>query len=428
MLDSVKISRRQSEIRQEIAALTKLDKPSEDEVRSMEDLSTEYETNEKRYRAALVAEDTERREAGEELETRESKEWAETISNYEVRQVALALAEDGRALDGATAEIVSEMRSKGSYQGIPVPYAALAPQGMDLEKRTTIASGVIDPVRTMPIVDRIFAQSAATRMGATMINIDSGEVEYPVVSSSITAGWQATETGDVAGPTAFETTDKPLVPVSTLGITMTLTRRTLKQGGSAVEQAVRRDMTGTIGQELDKAMFLGSGGSGEPLGVVEGASTYGVTETAIGANATWAAFRGAVRRFMDANAISSPDQVRLLIRPSVWEELDETVFDAGSGMTEWDRLVKNLGAANVVTSANALAAATGSPLASKAFLTCAPGGVPPMFIGMWGGIDMIRDPYTSAPSGALKLTGLVTADVTVGRPAQLEVLTGVQED
>lgn len=429
MLDSVRIQRRQSEIRQSLAELVGKENPTEDETRSMSDLDTEYRTNETRYRAALIAEDQERREAGDELETRDGREWADMMGRFELRQVARALGEDGRALDGVTAEVVSELREHGQYQGIPIPFAALALEPRALEQRAgeTVAGGVMDPIRTMPSIDRIFAASAATRMGASMINIDTGEVEYPVTTSAVQAGWQATETGDVAGPTVYATTDRPLIPANTLGITMTLTRKTLKQAGQALEQAVRRDMNGTISEELDKAIFLGTGVAGQPSGVVDQAAGYGITETAVAASATWAAFRAAVVRFMTANAISSPDQVRLMIRPEIWQELDETIFDAGSGLTEWDRLLKNIPAKNVVTTANALAApAGGPPTESKALLTCSPGGTPPIFVGMWGGIDLIRDPFTAAPSGALKLTALVTADVTISRTAQLEVLTEVQ--
>ena len=64
MLESTKITRRQSEIRQELAALVGIEKPSDEQTRSMSDLDAEYRQNETRFRAALVAEDTERREAG----------------------------------------------------------------------------------------------------------------------------------------------------------------------------------------------------------------------------------------------------------------------------------------------------------------------------------------------------------------------------
>jgi hypothetical protein len=75
---------------------------------------------------------------------------------------------------------------------------------------------------------------------------------------------------------------------------------------------------------------------------------------------------------------------------------------------------------------NGLAAPTGSPAAASALLTTATDGVAPIYCGMWGGVDLIRDPYSDAASGGLRLTGLVTADVTVARPEQLQVLTGLQ--
>ena len=70
MLDSLRITRRQSEIRQQLADLVGKPEPSEDETRSMETLDAEYRTNETRFRAALTAEDDERKEAGAELESR----------------------------------------------------------------------------------------------------------------------------------------------------------------------------------------------------------------------------------------------------------------------------------------------------------------------------------------------------------------------
>ncbi|WP_370576482.1 hypothetical protein [Paracoccus sp. MC1854] len=120
----MKIARRQSEIRQQLAGIVGKENPSDEETRSMEALDAEYRSNETRYRAALIAEDTERRNAGDELETRSGREWADMVAGFELRQVVAAL-EEGRSLSGQTAEIVQEMRSHGGYRGIPVPLAAL---------------------------------------------------------------------------------------------------------------------------------------------------------------------------------------------------------------------------------------------------------------------------------------------------------------
>lgn len=419
MLASVTIARRQSEIRQALGALVGKEKPTEDEVRNIEALDLEFQTNEKRYRAALISEDTERREAGTELETRSDKEWSDLVEAFEMRQVALHL-DEGRALTGKTAEVVTELRSKGGYRGTPVPWAAL-------ERRAgeTIASGAPNPLSTRPIIDRLFPDSVAARMGVQMIGIDAGLTEWPVTTSAITAGWQATETGAVGSPAAFATTDKALAPNQTLGVQMKITRKALLQTGQALEQAVRRDMNGAISVALDKAIFLGAGSSGEPLGIIAGVATYGITSTAVAAAASWAAFRAAVVRFMTANAAGSPGSVRLLIRPEVWAKMDGTLITS-TAVSEWDRLLSNIPAGNIAMTTNALAAPTGSPLACTALLTTNAGGIAPAFVGTWGAVDLIRDPYSDAASGGLRLTALTTIDVTVARGLQSEVLTGVQ--
>lgn len=419
MLTSVRIQKRQSEIRQSLAALVGKDKPTEDETRSMSDLDSEYQANEAKYRASLIVEDTERREAKGELETRSDKDWASMVDRFELRQVA-QFYDTGDKITGATAEVVEEMRSKGSYRGVPVPFQAL-----EIRAGETVASGTPDPISTRPIIDRLFPDSVAAKMGAQMINIDTGAVEYPVVTSSVTAGWADGELASVAGPAAFATTDRPLKPEQNFGVQMVISRKTLKQSGG-IEDAVRRDMNSAIGAGLDKAIFLGTGANGQPLGVITGAATYGITSTAVAAAASWSAFRAAVVSFMLANAASGPDAVKLLLRPETWSDLDDTFADAGSGITEWDRLVKNIPAGNIAMSNNALAALAGSPLAATALLTTTAGGVAPIFAATWGGVDLIRDPYAGAASGSLKLTAILTADVTVARPAQLAVLTGIQ--
>ena len=89
-------------------------------------------------------------------------------------------------------------------------------------------------------------------------------------------------------------------------------------------------------------------------------------------------------------------------------------------------MLANIPVGNIAMSPNALAVPTGAPIACTALLTTNAGGVAPAFVGVWGAIDIVRDPFSDAASGGLRLTALTTADVTVARGAQLEVLTGVQ--
>lgn len=263
-------------------------------------------------------------------------------------------------------------------------------------------------------------------MGVQTVNISQGEREYPVVSSSIAAGWAATEGGDVAGPTAFETVDKALAPDNTFGVQLRVTRKAMKQSGAGLEAAMRRDMLNAMQVGLDKAVFLGSGTNGEPLGLIPGASTYGITVTAYDALVEYRTFRKAVVRFMQDNAVWAPSDIRALIRPETWDALEMQAASTAAPMWEWDRLVAAMGAGNLSMTTNALEAPAGTPEATTAVLSTNAGGLPPAFMAIWGGIDLIRDVYTDAQSGGLRLTGLVTSDVTVARGSQVQVLTGLE--
>lgn len=410
MLQSVTIARRQSEIRQNLSALVGKDKPTEEETRNMEALDAEYRSNETRYRAALIAEDDERRDAGADLETRSDREYAELVGKFELRQVALAL-DEGKPLSGPTAEVVQELRSVGGYQGVPVPYAALETRAGE-----TVAADQINPKAIRPVIDRIFPGSVAERLGIQRINITSGELAFPVATAGAVFGWQTTELGNVGAASEYQTEERSLNPDQTGGAQMIISRKALKQAGEGLEAAIRRDLNAVIGAELDRVVINGTGATGEPLGIIPGATTYGITSTAVGAAATWAAFRAQIVAFMEANAITSAGQVNLAFDPAIWAQLDDTLI-TGTAVSEWDRLTKHVGTPAI---SNVIPAET-------AILTANVQGVAPGYFGLYGGVDLIRDPYTKAASGQLVLTGLVTADFTAPRGLQTRILTGIAE-
>ncbi|MFC0812561.1 phage major capsid protein [Paracoccus panacisoli] len=412
MLDSVKIARRQSEIRQQLSALVGKTEPSEDETRSMEALDAEYRTNETRYRAALTAEDTERREAGADLETRSGREWSDLVAGFELRQVVAAI-EEGRSLSGKTAEVVEEMRSHGGYRGIPVPLGAL--EQRELVAGTTTSADVPKPVAIRPLIDRIFPASVASRLGGEVINITSGAVAIPVATAGAIAGWAPTEGADVPGPQPFDFAERMLEPDHTLGVHMRITRKALKQAGDGLEAAIRRDMNAAVQTELDRAILMGSGTNGQPLGIITGASTYGIASTPAGA-ASWAGFRTASVAFMNGNLVKSPGDIRVAFDPAIWADLDDDLI-AGTAVSQWDRLTKHIPASQI-----ALAPTLPD---GTAVMTTNTGGIAPFYVGIWGGLDVIRDPYSDAQSGTLRLTALMTADVTVARGSQIAILTGL---
>lgn len=129
----------------------------------------------------------------------------------------------------------------------------------------------------------------------------------------------------------------------------------------------------------------GSGAAGEPLGIIPGAASYGITSTPVTAAATWTAFRAEIVAFMEANAISSPSQVNIAFDPAIWSDLDGQ-YIGSTAVSELDRLLKSVGTpaiSNIIPDASA-------------FMTANVQGIAPGYLGIYGGIDLIRDPYTIA--------------------------------
>jgi hypothetical protein len=242
-----------------------------------------------------------------------------------------------------------------------------------LEQRNTVSAGVADP-----------------KQGAV-------------------AGWAATEGGDVPAATAFQTTETVLSPDHTLGAHMRISRKAVKQVGNGLEEAIRRDMSAAIGAELDRAILVGDGTGGALTGLVGLASGSGIWA------ATWATVRAEIVAFMEANAISDPAAVRMAITPAMWSALDDAIWDTGSGITEWQRLTGGVGTPALATQLSA----------DTAIMAVTAGGLSPAYLGIWGGVDVIRDPYSDAASGGLRLTGLMTVDLAVPRAAQLRKLAAV---
>ncbi len=186
---------------------------------------------------------------------------------------------------------------------------------------------------------------------------------------------------------------------------MRISRKAVKRVGGGLETATRRDMAAAFGAELDPAL-IGSGSDGQPAGLLGLATGSGSW------SATRATVRAEVAALMTANTISDSSAVRMAITPAMWSALDDAIWDAGSGITEWARLIGGV---------RAPALSTQLP-ANTALMAVTAGGLSPAYLGLWGGVDMIRDPYSDAQSWGIRLTDLLTVDLAVPRPLQLRKL------
>lgn len=281
-------------------------------------------------------------------------------------------------------------------------------------RQTDVSSSVIEPLRNRLVT----AQAGAVMLGGLV-----GQVDIPT-NGGVTTAWAATENA-----TATESTPtigrrqllaKRLAGFSDLSIQL------IRQTAWDVENMVRRDYLNAIAVALDLAALNGTGASGQPTGIL---GTAGIGSVAGGTNGL-APTLAHIAQLEEEVAIDNADLGALsyITNPKVRRKLKTTTVDTGSGVFVWDQrdLVNPLnGYSAQITNnmpSNLVKGASGAVCSAILF-----GNFNDLIIGMWGGMDVMANPYTKAKEGQVEIIANVYADVAVRRAesfaAMLDALT-----
>ena len=249
MKNSIKLALRASEIRQKINEL-----PVDDaEKRSA--LLAELSTVEIEYRAALTTEAEEDNAApsGEGLSA-EERARRQLENRAELRQALHAVMNE-RALSGAEAELQQAV----GLSGHSIPWELLAPRHVEAggaEHRVDAVSGAPSDTHLMQhsIIGRVFARSATMALGVKMPAVPVGEQNFPVISAGSDASVLAKDAtvGDAGAATLTAHTISP----TRLQVEY-IFRREDQATLMGIEEALRRDLSGTLSDQLDKQVLVG---------------------------------------------------------------------------------------------------------------------------------------------------------------------------
>jgi len=230
--------------------------------------------------------------------------------------------------------------------------------------------------------------------GARMLTGLNGNVSIPTKATASAGGWISTE-GGAAGesePTFGAISMSP----KTVGAFTDMTRQMILQSSLDVEALVRDDLTQALAIAIDKGGLEGSGSSGQPTGIL---NTSGVN--------TVTAFAAAVPTFAEMVSLETAvaadnallGNLAYITDAATAGGLKTKAKDAGSGM-----FVLEGGEANgypVIVSQQATA--------GNVYF----GNFNDLLIGMWGGLDITVDPYTSSNTGTVRIVALQSVDVGV---------------
>ena len=398
MTNSQKLAIRLSEIRQRLNEIAGLEADAmNDEIRGEADrLATEYKGAETQHRSALIAEGEEQRAAadgfangngdGEAAEVRALRGRVR-IGEY------VSAAVDQRVAEGAEAELNAALGMRGNA----FPLSLLAPAPVEARATTDTDSQTNQSGRWL---DRLFAGTAAGRIGISMESVAPGVASFPVTTAGASAAQRGR--GEAAADAVWT------VGVTELKPTRNAVRAVFTEEDAhrlpSLEASLRRDLGMALAEGVDRAIFLGdAGASGTASDIVGLTTAANVVEIEVTqANkilgpGTLEAFSGLVD---GTHAMTFGD---LMICSSVgaWRLWEGTIINAAA---ENQTLAAFLRAAGLSWSARGEIDTATDADDWGAFVGRAHGIEGAGVAALWEAGMLLRDPYSASASGEVNLT------------------------
>lgn len=333
------------------------------------------------------------------------------VQRYSVLRAINALANptDARAQREAAFELEcsreAEKRSGKPAQGLIVPFDVLsrvltvgAPTaGGNLVATDLLAGSFIDVLRNAMVIDGL---------GTQWLDGLVGNIAIPRQTAGATAYW-VSENGTPT--TSQPAVDQVSMSPKTVGTYTDISRKLMNQASLSVEAMVRNDLAQTLGRAIQLAAIQG-GGSNEPTGIL---GTVGIGDVAggtAGLAPAWSHIVDLESKVSIANA--DIGSLAYLTNAKVRGALKKTSKVSGQNGFIWeggDAPLNGYRAAvtNAVPS-NLVKGGSGSVCSAIIF-----GNFADLLIGMWGGLDLLADPYTGSAAGTVRIRALQDVDVAV---------------
>lgn len=327
----------------------------------------------------------------------------------------LQLMAMGKPLDGIEAEVHAMAENDAKRHGLQIEGFAVPtyiPTSKPAEKRGQSVTGqtsnagdqggVFVETQVNGLIESLWSRNWLSLVGATRLAGLIGNVKVPVeltkpVAESVTEIAALTDQEILFGEVDMSPNRR--------GATIPISKQTLLQTSF--------DMQGLVMDRIRKSLDykLNSDAITAVLAAITGGQLL-----ALGTNGAAPTYANLVTlETMLAAADADKDTVKYLTNPKVKGKLKTTqVFDSTNGQPVWQNNILNDYPAitsNIIP-AN-LTKGTASGIASAIVL----GNWSDLYVGMWGGVDFVVDPYTLAKKAQIQITANMWWDVEVGRAA-----------
>ena len=247
--------------------------------------------------------------------------------------------------------------------------------------------------RAGDFIDVLRNNSAVMPM-ATMLNGLSGDVKIPRKPAASSAAFISSE-GGAAGESEFTVGSVTMSP-KTLGAFTDVTRQLMIQSSIDVENLIRNDLAQSMAIAIDDAALEGSGSSGNPTGIT---NTSGINSVSLSSAAapTFAEMVSMETSVRVDNALMG--DLAYIVHPTNYGTLKTT--EKATNTAQFVAVNDEINGYKVVVSPQ---------LTANNYVF---GNFDDLLIGMFGGLDIVVDPYSNSSSGTVRIVALQSVDVAV---------------
>jgi HK97 family phage major capsid protein len=253
--------------------------------------------------------------------------------------------------------------------------------------------------------------------GARILSGLVGDVAIPSLTGGATFYWVAEGTGTNGTLTAADLTfGQVTMTPHTGGAATEISRTLLLQSSIDVEMMVRNQIADAIATGIDAAAIAGTGQNNQPTGAVLTSGINAIDTSGDGSVVDW----GALVDLETALAADNADEGALAYActPELRGYMKQTprVASTDSRMLwgDGDQPLNGYGAFVSNQMPKTLTQNSGTALHALVFANWAD-----IYIGLWGGLDVLVNPFAHDLAGAIRVVGFQSCDVAVAHAASI---------
>lgn len=283
--------------------------------------------------------------------------------------------------------------------------------GRDMQADVFGAGGAAVPTFwLLPYIELLRNKSVLNRVGVRTLGGLTGNVIIPRLEAPATAY----STAEIAAVTASqETLGQIALTPKRVSAQVLIGKQLIFQSSPDIEALVRDDMTQVLALYKDEMGLNGQGSASQPLGIF---NTPGIGTVTFGASATYAkivSFQTAIRtqNVMGKLAYASTSTVKGTLKTTAVALTGATVVASGEQNALWHESAGSMGDEDGIM--NGCQAIDSQQIPNNLVLA----GVFDQFIeGLFGGFDVVVDPYTKAGNAEIVLTMNMWLDYACRHP------------